>query len=160
MNLIQPKPVRPVFVSTKTYGHDVGLSCCFRQHRATHSHCSLLHGYAIAVHLEFRAKELDERNWVVDFGSLKDVKDFLKQTFDHTLLVASDDPYLDEICQFGGLGLAKVVVLEAVGCEAFAEHIAQFVNNWLVTQGLHKRVTLTKCQVREHGANSASVEFN
>lgn len=148
------------FRSTKTYGHEVGLSCCFRQHRATHSHCSLLHGYAIAVHLEFASHDLDERNWVVDFGGLKDVKDFLVQTFDHTLLVAEDDPYLDEICQFGGLGLAKVIVLPAVGCEAFAAHIAEFVNNWLVTQGLQKRVTLTKCQVREHGANSASVEFN
>ena len=36
-----------VWRSTKTYGHEEGLSCCFRQWRATHSHCRLLHGYAL-----------------------------------------------------------------------------------------------------------------
>ena len=56
-----------VFRSTKTYGHEMGFSCAFRQHRAD-SHCRLVHGYALAFHFEFEATELDVRNWVVDFG--------------------------------------------------------------------------------------------
>ena len=42
------------YVSTKTYGHEVGLSCAFRQHKAD-SHCAKLHGYALSVKVEFEA---------------------------------------------------------------------------------------------------------
>lgn len=141
--------------STKTFGHDLGLSCCFRQWRATHSHCSLLHGYAISVGLEFEAAILDGRNWVVDFGGLGDVKDYLRQCFDHTLLVAEDDPHIDTLTGLAGLGLANCIVLPRVGCEAFAEHIASYVQKWLKDKGLNDRVGLVKVEVREHGANSA-----
>ena len=62
------------FLSTKTYGTDRGLSCTFRQAGATHSHCSLLHGYSIGIKLVFECDELDERNWVFDFGGLKEYR--------------------------------------------------------------------------------------
>jgi 6-pyruvoyltetrahydropterin/6-carboxytetrahydropterin synthase len=143
--------------STKTYGHEIGLSACFRQHAAT-SHCSQLHGYALAVHLEFEADDLNELNWVVDFGSLKPIKAYLQDTFDHKLLVASDDPKLDELCQLAGLGLADVLVVQATGCEAFAQMIYYYVDNWLSHREDNSdgRVRLRHVSVREHGANSAS----
>lgn len=141
-----------MFKSTKTYGHDIGLSCCFRQWRAK-SHCAQFHGYAIAVRLEFEADELDDRNWVVDFGGLKAVKEMLQNNFDHKLLVAEDDPLKDEICTLAGYGLADVVVLPAVGCEMFAKFIFDWVDNWLTWQ--KPRVRLASVEVREHGANSA-----
>jgi len=72
------------FMSTKTFNTDRGLSCCFRQWRATHSHCSTLHGYSIGVKFVFECEELDERNWVFDFGGLKDIKKWLEHMFDHT----------------------------------------------------------------------------
>ena len=64
------------YVSTKTYGNDRGLSCCFRQWRSTHSHCSLLHGYSIGIKLMFESETLDDRNWVMDFGGLKAFKEW------------------------------------------------------------------------------------
>ena len=57
--------------STKTYGHEEGLSAVFRQPNATHSHCSLLHGYSLGFRLVFSAEVLDDKNWVVDFGGLR-----------------------------------------------------------------------------------------
>lgn len=146
-----------LFKSTKTYGHEVGLSCAFRQWRAE-SHCRFLHGYAIAVSLEFAANELDVRNWVVDFGSLKNVKGMLEDTFDHKLIVAEDDPYKDELCGLAGLGVAEVIVVEKAGCEAFAELIFHCVSQWLKDAGYSPRCWLTKVEVREHGANSAIYE--
>ena len=62
------------YYSTKTYGHEEGLSCMFRQPLATHSHCSLLHGYALSFSFKFGCNHLDDKNWVVDFGDLKDLK--------------------------------------------------------------------------------------
>ena len=69
------------YYSTKTYGHEEGLSCMFRQPLATHSHCSLLHGYALSFSFKFGCNHLDDKNWVVDFGDLKDLKAWLKDSF-------------------------------------------------------------------------------
>lgn len=140
--------------STKTFGHDLGLSACFRQWRAE-SHCQLLHGYALAVRFEFEAEDLDCRNWVVDFGGLKSLKGMLEDTFDHTLLVAEDDPFKDELCALQGLNLARVVVVPATGCEKFAELIYEVAEQWLTDAGFAPRCKLVSVEVKEHGANSA-----
>lgn len=149
--------VRETYKSTKRYGHEIGLSVCFRQHRAE-SHCRLLHGYALAVKFVFGATELDVRNWVVDFGSLKGLKGWLEDTFDHTLLVAEDDPMKDELCALAGLGLAKAIVVPATGCEAFAEMIFECAEVWLKDNGYSPRVWVDSVEVSEHGANSAIFE--
>ena len=47
--------------SIKTYGNEVGLSCCFRQWR-TDSHCNKLHGYSLGFRFIFEAAKLDEHN--------------------------------------------------------------------------------------------------
>lgn len=146
-----------MFTSTKTYGHEIGLSAVFRQWRAE-SHCKLLHGYALAVRLEFCSNELDVRNWVVDFGSLKSLKGLLEDTFDHTLLVAEDDPMLPELARLEGLGLANVVVVPATGCEAFAKLIFEAAEVWLKDNGYTPRCWVQRVEVREHGANSAIYE--
>lgn len=143
-----------MFISTKEYGHEVGLSCCFRQWRA-HSHCSKLHGYALAVKFTFGAVELDQTNWVVDFGSLKSLKQMLQDTFDHSLLVAYDDPQLKVIKELGRLGIANVVEVPACGCEMFASMIFECAEIWLKDNGYGPRVKLLAVEVKEHGANSA-----
>jgi len=83
------------FQSTKTYGNDRGLSCCFRQWKANHSHCSTLHGYSLGFKFVWESATLDEKNWVFDFGGMKPIKAWLDYMFDHTILVAEDDPALD-----------------------------------------------------------------
>lgn len=143
-----------VYRSTKTYGHEIGLACAFRQWRAE-SHCRLIHGYALAFAFVFEAEELDVRNWVVDFGGLKDLRAILEDTFDHTLLVAEDDPHRAALLALGDLGVARIVVVPKAGCEAFAEMVFQVTEQWLVDAGYGDRVRLVSVEVREHGANSA-----
>lgn len=113
------------YYSTKTYGNDRGLSCCFRQWKSTHSHCSLVHGYSIGIRLVFESNTLDEKNWVMDFGGLKAFKDWSEYMFDHTWLVADDDPAYQNIIlldkQFYEDGIADIRIVPAVGCEKFAE---------------------------------------
>jgi len=145
----------PKFASTKTFGHELGLSACFRQWRAD-SHCRFVHGYALAIKMEFLATHLNSKNWVVDFGSLKPIKQMLENTFDHKLLVAADDPLLAEFKRLEELGGAEVVVVHDTGCEAFAKLIGDQVIYWLSLQpDLDGRVYLSSVEVREHGANSA-----
>lgn len=151
------------FYSTKTYGNDRGLSCCFRQWRSTHSHCSLLHGYSIGVRVIFECDTLDERNWVMDFGGLKDFKKWLEYMFDHTLVVAEDDPHLEALMELDAKGIADVRVVKAVGCERFAELAFDKMNEILqesleAETLLNPTVQVKSVEVFEHDANSAICE--
>lgn len=147
------------YASTKTYGHERGLSCCFRQHKAN-SHCNLLHGYALSFKFIFAADELDSRGWVVDFGGLKNLEAALHRMFDHTLVIAVDDP-MGLVIQEAfkpqyRIQIADVRVVERVGCEAFAklayemavEEIGQMFSG-------SRNVRVVSCECAEHGANSA-----
>ena len=141
------------FLSSKTYNHNVGLSCTFRQWRAKDSHCQYLHGYALSVRVNFKG-DLDDRNWVYDFGDLKDFKKFLQDTFDHKTVIAQDDPELEFFKQLDEKKLIQLVVIPAVGCEKFAEYIWNNINP-IVTMKTNNRVRVLSVEVREHGANSA-----
>jgi 6-pyruvoyltetrahydropterin/6-carboxytetrahydropterin synthase len=174
------------YYSTKTYGTDRGLSCCFRQWRSTHSHCSLLHGYSIGVRLIFESETLDDRNWVMDFGGLAAFKDWAEHMFDHTLVIAEDDPHLGLFKQMAELGLqdeggvCDLRIVPAVGCEKFSEmayHKMQEILTALRQQGrweftdardqVHRYearypvgagVRLKSVEVFEHAGNSAVYE--
>ena len=136
------------FYSTKTYGTDRGLSCCFRQWRATHSHCSTLHGYSIGIKLIFESDTLDDKNWVMDFGGLKLFKNWADSMFDHTLVIAQDDPMLSvfkELANQVSMGsldpestvphergaVCDLRIVEGVGCEMFAELVYKTMNEIL-----------------------------
>ena len=148
------------YLSTKTYTHAQGLSAAFRQWRAD-SHCRYVHGYSLQVKVTFKGQELDHRNWIVDFGSLKSFKGWLEDTFDHKFLVAEDDPALplfremDKEVKHGKLIQLRVV--PATGCEAFARMIWEYLEGWLIDNGYSPRVHLHEVEVREHDANSAIV---
>ena len=146
-----------LYFSTKTYGHDRGLSCAFRQPLATHSHCQLIHGYSLAFSFKFAARHLDDKNWVVDFGGLKELKVWLENMFDHTLAVDKDDPHIEHLMYLESKGLADVRVMDGVGCEKFAEHAFDFADTLIerITDG---RCVLVSCECSEHGANSAIYE--
>lgn len=141
------------YLSTKTYGHETGLSAVFRQWRAD-SHCNKLHGYALSFRFVFETTELDYRNWVVDFGGLKGLKAALQDVFDHKTVVGRDDPLLADIVALQKLGIADVVIVDAVGCEKFAELAAELAQEELVSMGIADRVSVVLVECSEHGANS------
>ena len=120
-------------------------------------YADLLGGYALAFRFVFATDELDERNWCMDFGGLKAVREWLHENFDHTLLVAADDPELPLLLQLQEAGLASIRVLAAVGCEAVAKYAFDYVGP-LVGRTTGDRVWLESVEVREHGGNAAIYE--
>src|SRR5882724_9729997 len=143
----------------KTYGNHEGWSATFRQWRAD-SHCSFLHGYAIGVELEFCCldSEVDKNGWVINFGGLKDVKQWLKELLDHKTLVAADDPEMSTFLGLEAAGLIQLVVLDqGVGCDNLAKYIAQWVEGWLGSnrQELETKAWLQRVKVFEHSGNAA-----
>jgi 6-pyruvoyltetrahydropterin/6-carboxytetrahydropterin synthase len=146
----------------KTYGHERGLSATFRQHRAT-SHCRFLHGYALGFTLVFECpdEEVDENGWVINFGGLKPVEKLLKDTFDHKLLIAEDDPEAGRLLMLSGnddgaIPIADMLVVPAVGCEAFAKYVADRGSCMLDSGELGAtKARLISVECREHGSNAA-----
>ena len=130
-------------------------SVVFRQAKAN-NHCQRLHGYALSFHFEFEASTLDAAHWVMNFGGFRELKTFLEDKFDHTLLVAKDDPAIETLMALGEQGLAKVIVMEKTGCEALADYLYDYVNGvFLQASGEQERVWCTKVEVREKESNMA-----
>lgn len=144
------------YYSTKTYGHNIGLSAVFRQPLA-HSHCKFLHGYSLQFKFVFGCEELDERNWVVDFGGLKPLKKWLEDSFDHKVVVDREDPMLYKLTELESCGLAELTLFDGVGVEKFAEHAHKFADQ-LVREMTDNRCYCVSAECAEHGSNSAIFE--
>ncbi len=141
------------YISTKTY-NQIG-PVAYRQWRAD-SHCNLIHGYALSFHFEFECDTLDARNWCMDFGGLKPLKGLLEDWFDHTLLVAEDDPMREHLLNLGKLKLAKITEVEKTGCEGIAAFLYEYINTiFLPNYGEKDRVWCSKVEVRETDSNMA-----
>ena len=147
------------FQSSKVFD---GFSTVFRQWKATTTHCRFVHGYGISFKVYFEG-DLDERNWVWDFGGMKRAKtqingkspkEWMDYMFDHTLVVAEDDPELQAFQQMGAAGVAQVRVITATGAEKFAEYIYNKLNKFVDTE-TEGRVRVTKVKFMEHGKNAA-----
>lgn len=140
----------------KLYPHSLGLSACFAQPGAE-SHCRYPHGYALAFRFEFWANKLDKNNWVIDFGKLRPLKEWLVHTFDHRVLIAEGDyPMLEAMQELKMQGRADIMIVPRVGCESFAWLAFQECKVMLQNMGESSRVKLIKVTVSEHEGNSAS----
>lgn len=141
------------FYSVKKYGHERGLSAAFRQWRAE-SHCRFIHGYSLEFEFRFGASELDEKNWVVDFGGLKKLEAWLRETFDHKTLVALDDPMMETFQKLDSESIIDMVVVDGTGAEMFANMAMDFSSE-LIKEQYGSRCWVESVTVREHGSNSA-----
>jgi 6-pyruvoyltetrahydropterin/6-carboxytetrahydropterin synthase len=141
------------FLSTKII--ELG-STAFRQPNAT-SHCKYIHGYRLKAKIWFATNELDENNWVFDFGGLKDLKKNLEKTFDHKLVIDKNDPAKTALKEVQRYGAADIVEMDGVGIEKFAEHVFKTADVF-VKFNSNNRVWVEKVEVFEHENNSAIFE--
>lgn len=154
-DILRPKK----FKSTKVFD---GYSTIFRQWKAEGTHCRFLHGYGISFKVTFEG-ELDERNWVWDFGGMKRAKtqidgmppkQWMDYMFDHTTIIAEDDPMLFWFKSQEEVGLIQLRIIPATGAERFAEFIFNKLNAF-VREETGDRVRVTEVEFREHGKNIA-----
>jgi 6-pyruvoyltetrahydropterin/6-carboxytetrahydropterin synthase len=150
------------YQSTKVFD---GFSCVFRQWRAEGTHCKYLHGYGVSFKVWFEG-ELDERNWVWDFGGMKRAKGtidgmnpkaWMDYMFDHTMIVAEDDPFIESFKLMDRAGAAQIRIIPAVGAEKFAEYVFNKLQEFIHTE-TEGRVRIARVDFMEHGRNSAIYE--
>ena len=147
------------FQSSKVFD---GFSTVFRQWKAETTHCRFVHGYGISFKVYFEG-DLDNRNWVWDFGGMKRAKtkidgkspkDWMDHMFDHTMIIAEDDPWKEAFLQMNDAGVAQVRVIPATGAEKFAEFVFNKINKFVQTE-TENRVKVVKVKFMEHGKNAA-----
>jgi 6-pyruvoyltetrahydropterin/6-carboxytetrahydropterin synthase len=124
-----------------------------------------LHGYGVSFRVWFEG-ELDERNWVWDFGGMKRAKGtidymnpkaWMDYMFDHTTLVAEDDPGLGGFKTMDQLGIIQLRIIPATGAEHFAKYIYEKLNTFILEE-TENRVKVVKVEFMEHAKNTAIYE--
>lgn len=147
------------FRSTKVFD---GYSTVFRQWRAEGTHCRFLHGYGVSFKVWFEG-ELDERNWVWDFGGMKRAKGtidgmnpkaWMDYMFDHTTIVAEDDPNINLFKAMDENNIIQLRILPSVGAEQFANYLWVKLNKF-VQEETDGRVRVVQVEFREHEKNTA-----
>ena len=150
------QPVAYKYTSTKEY-HDE-FPCAYKQWRAD-THCNLNHGYSFSIKFYFGANELDRRGWVMDYGGLRELKQILKDQFDHKTIIAQDDPDLPTYLELEKSGILKLTILPGMGCERIADMLYKFVNTVYIPdylgQSEAERVWCWRVEVRETQSNMA-----
>lgn len=115
----------------------------------------------------------------MDFGGLKEFKAWADHMFDHTLVVAEDDPMLDFFKHMNEIvdiesknhlselpyergALCDLRIVEGVGCEMFAkmcfDRMAELLASGDMRYPINPTVRVKSVEVFEHGANSATYE--
>jgi len=152
--------IRPViqkkYVSTKEYKD--AFPVAYRQWRDD-GKCSIVHGYALTIKFWFETDDLNVKNWAMDFGGLRPLKEKLEEWFDHRLLVAIDDPHKELFVAMHNAGIAKITEVEKTGCEGLSDFLYEYVNTILLPsygQVEADRLWCCRIEVRETQSNTAS----
>ncbi len=125
-------------------------------HRAPHhdGHCRYVHGHNYSFEFVFNAHHRDANGFVVDFGKLEQIKNYLKETYDHKLLIAKDDPYVGFFENMNLLGLCDLRVVDNTSAEGMAESVYEYVSE-LLKLAYGTRVWVASVRVYEDSRNSA-----
>lgn len=150
-----PKSIAPIGYSARKRWDD--LSCVHRNWRGSERLRSL-HGYARSVEIEFHASHLDDAGVIIDFSSMKSIKALLERQFDHTVLVAQDDPLREEFERLASLGLASLRVMEDTSLEGSARWIHDAATP-ILRDETSGRVRIGRIEVRESAKNAVTLSI-
>lgn len=144
------------------------LPCAHAQHfdleqDGSPGECASIHGYDRSVKITF-AGEVDEQGWIVPFGELKQVKEFIEYYFDHTCVLPANDPRLNYILEtYNKTPIAPLFKLRVLPYGVSMEMSSLFI--WEHVNAFVRHITDDRCYVErvesiEHDSNSAFIEVS
>ena len=143
-----------MFTCQKTYSD---IPFAHRQHRHD-GHCAQIHGHNWDFTFVFGCESLDECGFVVDFGKLKPLREWLDENLDHACVFNRDDPLLDDILRINetsGCRIYKPYIVEVCSSEGLAEHLFGVVDP-MIRDMTNARAFLISVSVTEDTRNSAT----
>ena len=137
------------YTCTKRY-QDIPIAHRLPKHTG---HCAKIHGHNIAFEVTFAAKYSDTNNFVVDFGDLKEIKDFIAAKLDHCFLVDVSDPLHEDISRLNGG--TNITLVHSASTEGIAYYIFEEIRG-IINAKTDYRVTVASVTVWEDSKNSAT----
>jgi 6-pyruvoyltetrahydropterin/6-carboxytetrahydropterin synthase len=127
-------------------------------HRQPHhdGHCSLVHGHSWTIRVTFAAETLDRNGFVVDFGGLGYLRDWIERHLDHGILLAHDDDDGRAMVRAQPT-LFKPYYLEHPSCEGLSAEVFR-VFRGLVREREGERVEVVRVEVWEDPRNMTTYE--
>lgn len=113
-----------------------------------------MHGYSRSFKFWFVATALDANKFVVDFSNLKELRAKLADQFDHTFLVNTDDPLMEQWRLLADMKAIDLRVMENVGMEYTAKLVWEWANELLYIKHAG-RTCCWRAEARENEQNSA-----
>ena len=128
-----------------------------RQH--THEgHCRYVHGHSWSFKVKFEAAKLDKNGFVIDFGKLSYLKEWIANNLDHALVLSSADPYLHDVfAPIAQKDLAKLLIVPACSAEGLSEYLQDIWNKMTLVE-TDRRVRVVSVEVFEDSKNAAVLE--
>ncbi|WP_081283156.1 6-carboxytetrahydropterin synthase [Mycobacterium asiaticum] len=132
------------------------LACCHRSWSGAGKNF-FLHGYEQRFEIEFACAELDpDTGMVVDADCLEQVRNALRRQFDHTTLIAAEDPQRDLFELLAAQGAIDLRVMHCPGMEASAAWVFDTVER-IVAKASGGRVWVSRVEARENRNNRVTL---
>ena len=133
------------FHMRKLFDH---LPCCHRSW-ANHGKRFFLHGYERTFEIEFACAQTEpDTGMVVDSSSVREIRIALRYQFDHTTLVAVDDPQRDLFELLAERGVIDLRIMDNTGMEGSAAWVFDTADR-IVGLATGGRVWVSRIKARE-----------
>lgn len=131
--------------------------------------CAYIHGYTKTFTFVFGCSELDQHQWVEDYGTssvegkkrtMTQIKEFIKEDLDHGVTTDNQDPMLTELVRMHELELIKLIVIPVEnGQSGSVEGLCRYLYNRfdpLLREESNGRAWIESVTVSEHQNNSST----
>lgn len=137
---------------SKTYSD---IPFAHRQHHHP-GHCQLIHGHNWGIKLTFACKETDSNGFVIDFGGLKFIRQWIDKNLDHACVLNQDDPKLKHLLRELD-GLIQPLIVENCSAEGLAKYFYETFDP-MVRKETGDRAWIESVEVLEDSRNAARYE--
>ncbi|MGE2816336.1 6-carboxytetrahydropterin synthase [Mycobacterium heidelbergense] len=123
------------------------LPCCYRSW-ANQGKRFFLHGYERTFEIEFACAETEPDTSVVDPGAVRVIRAALRYQFDHTTLIAADDPQRALFELMAERGVVDLRIMDDTGMEGSAAWVFDTAER-IVGLATGGRVWVSRIKARE-----------
>ncbi|MDG1139591.1 MAG: 6-carboxytetrahydropterin synthase [Opitutales bacterium] len=116
--------------------------------------CSRIHGHSWSITLTFESDSLDANGFVIDFGDLHFIEDWIDEHLDHGIVLCHNDPEKERLQAVASDGLLHITWVSSASCEGIAQFLFETFQP-MVDKKTQGRARIKSLHLEEDSKNSA-----